>query len=506
MTHLLSLAQARPARTDLPYWWVVADEMDQLAANPFAHALDKLRSMHLILVAAHQHLGQLASDLEGSLSGYRRNLLPDQRARPPPDGGALRPGGGGSAGHPAQLSRPHLAILACRRRPLAPLPRRTLACDRHADWWTPPDAAQLAEAESRQLRATAPLTAPPKESSDVDLTPTPPAATPAGPDPSRSRARRGASTSDGNDPERLGGAGSPRQATLLDLVTGGTPALPGAAQPQGRIPRGKRGPKGRQDEVCLAQLKDRGLVGVHPVYRPRAGDSTGGTGSNSTSSPRPGARPCCGTRMPAANRTSRTGRWRRPDPDPDDLPHQLAVEIDHRDRGGLSGQCHRSACLARRRPASRPVQRGQARVRHDDPRCAARAAGRRPRAAAPRRGRSRHRVAHGLGAARPRLRGLSRDRLRYRPLLRRLRPPVGVTVTTSSERMTHLVATTETNGGDRGYWFTTQAQLLPPEPAFPPLRAADLADRARLSPNANASSRSTPTGRSPPSSRRSGGS
>lgn len=69
MAALVNAAQARPTSPDNRYWRVIADEFDQLAADPFIHSIDKLRASHVLPIMANQNLSQLPSELTNSLSG-----------------------------------------------------------------------------------------------------------------------------------------------------------------------------------------------------------------------------------------------------------------------------------------------------------------------------------------------------------------------------------------------------------------------------------------------------
>lgn len=69
ITHLVTIALSRRVEPHSRTFRLVADEFDQLAADPFVTAIDKLRAARLMPVMAHQHLSQLPTPLANSLSG-----------------------------------------------------------------------------------------------------------------------------------------------------------------------------------------------------------------------------------------------------------------------------------------------------------------------------------------------------------------------------------------------------------------------------------------------------
>lgn len=69
MAALVSQAMSRKVDSGSRYWRVIADEFDQLAADPFVHSIDKLRSAKVLPVMANQNLSQIPSELANSLSG-----------------------------------------------------------------------------------------------------------------------------------------------------------------------------------------------------------------------------------------------------------------------------------------------------------------------------------------------------------------------------------------------------------------------------------------------------
>lgn len=96
MARLVTFALSRRVDARSRTIRVIADEFDQLAADPFVTAIDKLRAAKVVPVMAHQNLSQLPKNLANSLSGAPVQILfrVSRNDRPPWPGHWARTGPG----------------------------------------------------------------------------------------------------------------------------------------------------------------------------------------------------------------------------------------------------------------------------------------------------------------------------------------------------------------------------------------------------------------------------
>jgi hypothetical protein len=317
----------RPTGQTARPWRLIIDEATELSTEPFAEAIEQMRTYSVFPVFSHQSIEQLDElknhqlrraarqadvSIALNLSHFDAATLRRQELVP-------------EATPSADALERYTATIEFARRPPGPSKRATV---RLYPFLTPEIPGQLALAEAHQLELTRPasqLRYLYKDAAGKRLVrrtgrgshePPSPAAPPR---PRPLRPGPGQNLRDGDDSPGLADAGGAPPVSLSDLVAGGQAALPRPAQPGRRPTKRGRRPQGRQPAVPQAAEGPA-------VDRVPAGDAA----DHRDVSP-PGVPGVDPGRPPAAARPS-GGPWggaapMEPDPDPD-RPGGAAPPVD----------------------------------------------------------------------------------------------------------------------------------------------------------------------------------
>ncbi|MDP9411192.1 MAG: hypothetical protein M3Q71_02460 [Chloroflexota bacterium] len=228
MAVLVNAALARRVDEGSRHWFVVADEFDLLAADPFVTSLDKLRAARIVPYMAHQNLSQLSPELSNSLSGAGLKVY--FRPSGQDKGPLARLYGAKEAAAMATLPKHHARVwLGDEPGGVDWLPPiepgwTTVATP---DWWCPRDPAQLQKAIAASVAYTVPLhptttqendDARPLRTVGTGNTATAGAQTAPPPAPAADPPQPGAGPASAlrPDPQRDGGAGRARSVPVSD--------------------------------------------------------------------------------------------------------------------------------------------------------------------------------------------------------------------------------------------------------------------------------------------------
>lgn len=226
MASILNAALARDPHADKRPWVVIADEFDLLAGDFFRHSLDKLRAAGLRVVAAHQNLSQVSSELASSLTSVPLKVYFKPSPKDLKELKAIYPG---TKELWSSLAEHQAAVLEEGAVP-DPIPWLDVQTSgwvavETSDWPDQPNHTRLAELSRRMLQEpyTRPLDSARKDvyvnaptTERIEAPPRPPEGQPAR-----------EAVSDRAHPPRPRRAGDSRQMRLLDALAVGPPVLPG---------------------------------------------------------------------------------------------------------------------------------------------------------------------------------------------------------------------------------------------------------------------------------------